>query len=315
MSLVRVLALLLLFAGTDLTTACAERLVTDQTGRQVRVPDDPRRVVALAPSMTEIVFSLGQQDRLVGVTQYSTYPEAARDITRVGSYVRPDIERIVSLGPDLCLAIKEGNPIHAIRRIEAAGIPVYAVDPRDLQGIMTTFSEIGTLLKAEDEARVVVAGMQQRLDAVRQRVGEVAQPPAVFFQVDASPIISAGHDTFTDELIRVAGGRNLAAVAKGYPRYSWEDALRFQPEVVLVTSMSGGHSPEELLGQWRQWPQVPAVRDGRVHVVDASIYDRPTARLFDGLEQLAELLHPRAASETGGGTAASGTVPGPEQAR
>jgi len=302
------LLLLLVGWGPAVAPVRAERLVTDQTGRQLRVPDNPRRVVALAPSMTEIVFSLGQQDKLVGVTQYSNFPEAARDITRVGSYVRPDIERIVSLAPDLCLAIKEGNPIHAIRRIEAAGIPVYAVDPRDLQGIMTTFGEIGMLLLAEDEARTVVAGMQQRLDAVRERVGELSQPPAVFFQVDASPIISAGHDTFTDELIRVAGGRNLAATAKGYPRYSWEDALRFQPEVVIVTSMSGGHSPEELLGQWRQWPQVPAVRDGRLYVVDASIYDRPTARLFDGLEQLAGLLHPRSAAE-------SVAVPGSEPAR
>lgn len=288
MRLTVLLAFLLLLAGS--MAQAAE--VRDQTGRLVRLPAKVERVVALAPSLTEIVYALGQEGRLVGATQFSDYPAAALELPRVGSYVRLDLERIVALKPDLCFAIKDGNPRHQVERLAAMGIPVYVIDPHDLAGIMEAVRGMGAALGAGARAEAIVAGMEQRLARIQERLAATPARPRVFFQVDAAPIITAGTGTFIHELITLAGGVNLGAGPVPYPRLSWEQALVLRPEVVVITSMAGGHGPESLKAQWRQWPQVPAVRQGRLHVVDAGIFDRPTPRLIDALEILAAIIHP-----------------------
>ncbi len=266
--------------------------VTDPLGRSLIVPVAPVRVVSLAPSLTELVYSLGREEMLVGATLYSTYPVAARDLPRVGSYVRLDLERIIALRPDLCLAVKDGNPHHVIERIEALGIPVFVVDPISIDEIMTTVVALGKLLGALPEAKALAADMTARIDRVWTLVARADHRPTLFFQVDAAPMISAGDNTFTGRLIRMAGGENLAAGPTQYPRYTWEDILRLAPEVVVITSMAGGHQPEDLIGEWQKWPQIPAVRSGRIHVVKADFFNRPTERLVQGLEVLAALIHP-----------------------
>ena len=268
------------------------RTVVDQLGRRLTVPAKPQRVVALAPSITEIVFSLGQEAVLKGATQYSDYPAAAQKLPRVGSYVRLDIELVAALQPDLCLAVRDGNPRHQVEQIEALGIPVYVIDPQDMRGIVAAIRGIGTALGAESQADRVVAGMEQRIDAVVKRVKKSSLRPRVFFQVDAGTIVTAGSKTFIHELITLAGGVNLGAGPVAYPRLSWEQVLALHPEVVVITSMAGGQSEAELKASWRRWPGIPAVRQDRVHVVEADLFDRPTARLVDGLEVLAAIIHP-----------------------
>ncbi|HSH12299.1 MAG TPA: ABC transporter substrate-binding protein, partial [Desulfurivibrionaceae bacterium] len=124
------------------------------------------------------------------------------------------------------------------------------------------------------------------------RLGPAPSRPRVFFQIDAAPIVSAGRGTFIDELITLAGGRNLAGAVEGYPRFGWEEVLRFDPEVAIVASMAGGFSPADLKAGWRRWPQLAAVKTQRLYVIDASLVDRPTPRLLDGLEAFARIIHP-----------------------
>lgn len=267
--------------------------VMDHTGRKVRVPDDPDRVVSLAPSITEIVYSLDSQQRLVGATQYSDYPAEAGELPSVGSYVYLDLEKIVSLKPDLCIAIKDGNPLSIIRRLEQMGIAVYAVNPRDLDSVMQTISDIGTILGAEQRAAEVVSDMDQRMAEVSKKVDSVSHRPGVFFQIGVDPIVSAGSNTFINELIQKAGGRNLAGGHPGYPRYSVEDVLALAPEVIIVTSMDRQKVFDRVLHQWRQWEDLPAVADDRIHLVDSNLYDRPSPRLVKGLEELVRLIHPQ----------------------
>lgn len=279
------------------------RLVVDQTGRKVQVPDNPQRVIALAPSLTEMVYALGEASRLQGVTQFSNYPEAARALPRVGSYIRPDVEKIVALRPDLCLAIRDGNPRHVAEKIDQLGIPIYVVDPRNLQGIMESVTGIGDVLGAREKAAALVRDMGHRIDRVKARVAETSGRPGVFFQIDAAPIISVGTNTFIHELIQMAGGINLTAGAVPYPRVTWEEILHLQPEITIISSMAGGHSPESLKSEWQRWRRLPSVRTGRVYVVDANLFDRPTSRLVDGLEALVEIIHPKVTArteETGG---------------
>ena len=266
--------------------------VTDQVGRTLIVPENPVRVIALAPSITEIIYDLGQEKRLVGVTQFSTYPSEAESLPRVGSYIRLDIEKIISLKPDLCLATKDGNPKHIIDKIVSLGIPVYVINPRNLQQIMDAITSLGSLLHAKQAAAELVIKMEKRIGQVQARVKKGNRKPRVFFQIDAEPLFSAGTNTFIHELIELAGGINTTAGEVSYPRYSWEDIILLQPEIVLISSMAGGLEPEYLVKSWKRWALLSAVKNNQIYVVDAELFDRPTPRLVDGLETIAAIIHP-----------------------
>lgn len=283
-------AILLLHMGG---AAAETKLVTDQAGKEVRVPVSPRRVVVLAPSITEIVFALGREDILVGVTRFSDYPEAATRLPSVGSYVQLDVEKIVALAPDLCIAIKDGNPLQVVHRIESMGIPVFAIHPMEIDAVIRSVYDIGNLLQAENEAKRLVLDMKQRMNRIQEIVSRATEKPSVFFQIGVSPIVSAGSGTFIHELIERAGGKNAAGGFTRYPMFSKEEVLALSPDVMIVTSMARQKVFDEVLREWHQWKDLPAVRDNRIYKVDSDLYDRPSPRLVNGLEELAALLHPQ----------------------
>ena len=275
------------------------KTINDQLGRQVDVPDDPQRIVSLAPSITEIVFKLNQAPRLKGVTQYSNFPADASALPKVGSYVRLDLEKIIALDPDLCIAIKDGNPRKLVERLQSMKIPVYVVDPRNLDTVIQTIVEIGHLLNASEKADMLANMMRNRLQRIKQLVAEIENRPRVFIQIGISPIISAGSKTFIHDLILKAGGINVAAGSTAYPRYSREQVLALSPDIIIITHVHSDHFDRDLVNSlksketdWSRWPNLPAARDQRIYIVDSDLFDRPSPRLLDGLELLAELIHP-----------------------
>jgi len=268
------------------------RLVRDQLGREVMAPDNPERVVSLAPSITEIIFALGEGYRLKGVTQHCDFPPEAESLPKIGSYVHLDLEKIVALKPDLCLGTRDGNPREVAEKLEALKIPVYTVNPRDLDTVMDTLLEIGGLLNAEKRALALVGEMRARIAEVKSRVANTKERPTVFFQIGIVPIVSVGTHTFIDELITTAGGRNLAAGSTPYPRFSREQVVALEPEVIIITSMTRGQDFEPVRDEWNQWGSLPAVRNHRVYIVESNLFDRPSPRLVEGLELLARLIHP-----------------------
>ncbi len=288
------LIVLLVITGLSLTMVAQSTAgtVTDQLGRQVNVPENPQRIVALAPNITEIIFALGQEHRLKGVTRYSDFPSEAAKLFKVGSYVHLDLERIVALNPDLCIAIKDGNPRLVAQRLESLKIPVYAVDPKNLDTIMNTIIEIGELLDADEKAKMLVRDMHSRIQRVKSLVEKAAHRPGVFFQIGISPIVSVGTPTFIHELIVLAGGTNLASGSIPYPRFSREQVLALSPEVFIITSMARAAVFEKVKAEWSQWPNLPAVRNNRIYLEDSNLFDRPTPRLVGGLELLVRLIHP-----------------------
>ena len=273
-------------------TVVAVRTVEDQVGRRMTVPDDPRRVVALAPSITEIVFELDQAGRLVGATQYSNYPSPAAELPRVGSYVQLSLEKIVGLKPDLCIAIKDGNPKTVVDRLQGMQIPVYVVNPHNLETVMRTMQALGDLLNASQKADSLVAAIDARLQRIQSRVAERQDRPRVFLQIGISPIISVGTDTFIHDLITTAGGMNVAVGPAAYPRFSREQVLALTPDVIIITSMARRAAFEKVRREWRDFTQIPAIKAHRIHLVDSDIFDRPSPRLIDALEVLAGLIHP-----------------------
>jgi iron complex transport system substrate-binding protein len=279
-------------ASLLLSSPSFARLVRDQLGRQISLSDDPQRVVALAPSITEIIYALGQEHRLKGVTLFSDYPNAAQNLPTVGSYVRLDLEKIVALRPDLCIAIKDGNPKDVIDRLDSLKIPVYAVNPRNLATVMETIQEIGLLLGANDRAAFLIRNMKSRIGLVKSRIATTDYRPRIFFQIGISPIVSVGSDTFIHEIIVLAGGKNLAQGKIPYPRFSQEQVLGLSPEIFIITSMARSRTFEKAKALWSRWPQLEAVRSGRIHLVDSNLFDRPSPRLVEALELMVQLIHP-----------------------
>ncbi len=280
---------ILLACGLPIMAKTAE----DQLGREIRVPDDPKRIIALAPSITEIIFALGQQDRLKGTTQFSNYPAEAAKLPKVGSYVRLDLERIVALNPDLCIAIKDGNPKGIIDRLQSLNIPVFAVNPRNLESMMQTIQKIGSILNASQKANTLVKDMRSRIQQVDALVSRIDRRPRVFIQIGISPIISAGTNTFIHELIVRAGGINVAAGNRAYPHFSREQVLALAPDVLIITSMARSGAFEKAKADWNRLSHMPAVREKRIYTVNSDVFDRPSPRLLDALEILTRLLHPK----------------------
>ncbi len=283
-----------LLSSATLSKPLRTRTVTDQLGRKVEVPVNPHRVIALAPSITEIIYDLKQEKRLKGVTQFSDFPPQAQHLPKVGSYVHLDIERIVALDPDLCIATKDGNPRHVVLKLAQLGIPVYVVDPRDLNSVIETVVEIGKLLDAKEIAIKLAHNMRNRIKRIKSIVAKAKTRPRIFFQIGISPIVSVGSNTFINELITLAGGINTTAGPNPYPRYSIEQVLSLKPDIIIITSMARGTNEifRAAKKQWEKWPEIPAARNHKIFIVDSNLFDRPTPRLVEGLEILVRLIHP-----------------------
>jgi iron complex transport system substrate-binding protein len=284
--------LIVLAAAFLLCGPAAAGLFVDEAGRKVMVPGEPRRIVSLAPSVTEILFALGLEERVVGVTEFSNHPPEAAAKPRVGSFVRLNAERILDLAPDLAIGTVEGNRIELVRLLEDAGVAVYAVNPQSVKGMIRTVAGLGAVCGVEDRGDALARDLEARLGRVAERI-RASMRPRVFLQINTSPIMSVNRDSLHHDVIRLAGGDNITADhAATYPRVNLEEVLAKGPDVILISSMERGGEFEEARQAWFQWKTIPAVKSGRVHLVDSDLIDRPSPRIIEGLEAVAELLHP-----------------------
>ncbi|HEY7436338.1 MAG TPA: cobalamin-binding protein [Methylomirabilota bacterium] len=267
--------------------------VTDQTGRSVTLAAPPERIVSLVPSVTETVFTIGAQDRLVGVTDFCDYPAAARQKPSVGGMIAPSLEGLVALKPDLVVATPAGNRHETFDELARLKIPVYLVDPVSVNGVMDLIGRVGRLTDRGPAADRVVATLRARIGAVSSRVAGRPRP-RVLYVLWPDPLIVPARGALVSELIALAGGDSVTADGgQGYPRYSMEAALARNPEVILIASHDAARSPL-VQAKWERFTQVPAVSAGRLHTVDGNLMHRYGPRMVDGLEVLARLLHPEA---------------------
>ena len=269
--------------------AFADRVVRDEFGREVRVPDRPHRLICLAPSITDTVYALGHGDDIVGITDYTKYPPEARKKVSVGGVLNPSLEKLVALKPDLILAIGDLNNTDLTRAIERLGFPVFVVHPQRLQDIYRAIADIGRAINAENAASELISRLQAREAAVRKRVLKKPRPN-VFFLLWPDPVMSAGHGAFITDLIDVAGGNSVTAdMPNEWPRLSFEAVLAQQPEYLLLVRGSG--VTLESLRRQGNWMRLRAVREKKVFYADDHIeYPSPVA--FDALENLAAEFHP-----------------------
>ncbi len=266
----------------------------DSLGRTITLEAPPGRIVSLAPSLTEILYALGLGDRVVGVTRFSSYPPEAARKPKVGTYINLNIEKIISLNPDLVIGTVDGNESSTVGMLEEAGLRVFIVDPRNVGQVIETVGNLGRLCGIDDKAAALSRMLQARVDRILEKIG-MRKKPLVFLQINLRPIITVNRHTYHHDLIRLAGGVNMTQNEfLNYPRIGLEEVIRRKPEVILISSMERGGTFERARTEWMKWTSIPAVRQGRVHLIDSDLIDRPSPRIVTGLEAMARLLHPEA---------------------
>ncbi len=284
----RVLILLLVLVAAAPADAFTVR---DTLGREVTIPAPPRRIVSLVPSATEIIFALGGEERLVGVTDFCDWPPEARRKPRVGGMIAPSLEAIVALRPDLVVVTDEGNSQATLDQLDRLGIPSYVVHARRLDDAMALVDRLGELTGRSAAAPRVVSSLKARVRRVVESVRSSPRP-RVLYVLWPDPIVVPGRDGLVTELIALAGGTSVTAAAAGsYPRLSLEGVVAYKPDVIILARHGGDQTPT-LRATWDRLGAVPAIHAGRVSSVDGALLHRYGPRVVDGLEALARVIHP-----------------------
>jgi iron complex transport system substrate-binding protein len=271
---------------------CQADTFRDTMGRTVTLKSPPLRIVAMAPSLTEILYALGLGDRVVGVTRFSYYPPEAKNKPTIGSYINVNVERIISLNPDLAIGTADGNKPKVVKLLEQAGIPVYIVNPRKVRDVLDTILDVGRVCAVEAKARHLAVQLKGRIDHVSEKTASLRRP-LVFLQLNVRPIMTVNRHTFHHDVLCLAGGENMARNEPAtYPRIGLEEVIRRKPEVIIISSMERGGRFERARKAWFKWTSIPAVKTGRVHLIDSDLLDRPSPRIVKGLETIVGLIHP-----------------------
>ena len=272
----------------------AARVVTDETGRRVAIPADVKRVVTLAPNLTETIYALGLEERLAGDTDYCDTPPAAKSKPHVGGAQNPSLEAIVSLHPDLVLATTSINRPETADALAKIGVPVYTTDPQTVRGMLDSTAQIANVMGAGAQGTELVARLQARLDAIAARLTDVP-PVHVLFVVWENPLITIGQSTFIADALRWAGAESVIVSGQKWPHITFEEVVRLQPDYIVFASNHAGFENEELgaLRSREDWKQLRAVQLGHVAVMSEEV-NRPSPGLVDAIEQLARKVHPDA---------------------
>lgn len=271
-----------------LGVAQAQVAVRDDTGLTVRLAAPARRIVSLAPHITETLFAAGAGDRIVGTVDYSDYPEAARKIPTVGGYSRVNLESVLALKPDLVIGWESGNSAAHLEKLRALGMPIYITQPDRIEDVAHSIEDYGRLAGTADTADAAARVFRKQLAELKARYG--SRPPLrVFYQVWKQPLTTVNGEQIISDAIRTCGGVNVFADLKGLaPNVSVEAVLAADPDVVVASGMD--EARPEWLDDWRRWPQMKAVARGNLYFVPPGLIQRHTPRLLEGTRMLCEHL-------------------------
>jgi ABC-type Fe3+-hydroxamate transport system substrate-binding protein len=282
------LVLTMLMAAVPIAVQ-ASRIVTDETGRKVTVPDHPHRVVCLVPSVTDTVFALGSGDDVVAVSDYTTYPPEALKKPSIGSLVKPSIETILSFHPDLVLGTSIPGSTETASQLQTVGIPVYFVDPHGLAGILQSVESVGQALNRVPQAAALNVDLARRIEAVKARTADKPKP-RVLVPVWYDPIVTVGKHAFITEIVEAAGARSVTDdLIPDWPQVSMEAVIARAPDALLL--IRGGKISIGMLQNRPGWSSLPVIQAGKVYYVDGGIQD-PSPVAINALEELAREFHP-----------------------
>ncbi len=297
-----ILILVLALAAATLGGGCVfgpkQVTVTDDAGRTVTLDRVPEKIVSMAPSNTEILFALGLGDRVVGVTTYCNYPPEAANVAKVGDSYSPDYEKIVSLEPDLVLAVGTADS-ELVKGLEGYGLNVLVLQAATVAQVADDILLVGKVCRVEAEATKLADDLRGRVAAVADKVAGVpdAERPSVFWCLD-NMLWTVGPGSFVDDIIAQAGGKSIGrTLGMAYGQFSMESLLEADPDVIIIPVLDPG--VPDALAKLDGWQSLSAVKSGRVYQIDPDIVSRPGPRVAEALEKVAALLYPQLFGESG----------------
>jgi iron complex transport system substrate-binding protein len=270
------------------------REVVDEAGRTVRVPLSPLRIVSLAPSLTETIYALGLQDRLVGDTDFCDYPSDAQKKPKVGGGINPNLEEIASLHPDLVLVTNSFNRLETVRALDSLGIPSYDIDPHTVDEIVASTEKLAGVLGVPEAGKTLADDLQRRLSALQTKLAALPQTK-VLFVVWTEPLMSIGKGTFVADALRKAGASSIVESSRDWPQMNLEEVVHLQPDFLIFpeTHSDAGAHDFDTLALKPGWRLLDAVHNRRFAVVSDAVI-RPAPRIVSVIEDLARQLHPDA---------------------
>ena len=268
--------------------AMAEVRVEDSLGRTLVLEKPAARVVSLAPHLTEVVFAAGAGEQLIGAVSYSDYPEAAKDIPRVGSYNNVNYEILVALNPDLVVAWRSGNGDEVIQRLESLGLTVYVDESKTLEDVARSLRAVGTLTGHDDTAEAEARSFLQKLSHLRETYS-TQREVSVYYQIWDEPLLTLNGDHLISDVVRLCGGRNVFADSPVLvSRISVESVIRMDPQVIIASGMDKARP--EWLDDWREWTSMTAVKNDQLYFVPPDLLQRHTPRIIEGATLMCEKL-------------------------
>jgi iron complex transport system substrate-binding protein len=262
--------------------------VYDDEGTQITLAIPAQRIVSLAPSLTELIYSAGAGENLVGVVEHSDFPAAAKALPIVGRFDLLDIERILELDPDLVVAWQTGNPRSSVYQLRQLGLTVYVAEPKSLAAIPSHIERLAVLAGKELNDLKVIYDFRQKLEVLDSKYRHQS-PVTIFYQVWDRPLITAGGNELINDIIRLCGGRNVFAnIRRVAPKVSREAVLKRNPEVIIASGM--GIERPEWLDDWLRWPSLKAVANKNLFFVPPDLLQRHTPRALLGAAQICDQL-------------------------
>lgn len=270
-------------------TSYAEIEVQDDSGQTFRFVQPVTRIVSLAPHATELLFDAGASKQVIGTVSFSDYPQAAREVPRIGDFNKIDYEKLLGLKPQLVVYWQHGNPKQMIDAIRKLGLPLFNIEPRKFSDVARSLSKLGKLLGTEKQANQKAASFRQRLLQLKQQYSHhSAKKVRVFYQVWNQPLMTINKQHLINNVIEFCGGINVFAnMTNKAPRVDIEAVMKKNPDTI-ITGLALGR--EQWLKEWSRWKDLQAVKNNRVFGIDAELIVRQTPRILDGTERMCELL-------------------------
>ncbi len=291
------LVVLFLLMGCNSSTLTDDEYsftLVDDMNREVVITGRPNRIISLAPSNTEIIYALGLGEKVVGVDNYSDYPLETENISKVGGFADPSIEKIVSLSPDLVFAANAHE--QSIKQLEEMGVNVLVLNAKSIEGIYGNIELVGKAMGVQNEAVALIEDMRERIGSINDKLKDIPMSERVwaYYEVYSDPLMTVGPATFINEILETAGGRNIAYDAvTDYPKISAEVIVDRNPEVIIFPAFHGTSSfTVEKVTSRDGWQSVNAVNSGRVYGIDANIISRAGPRVAEAVEVLAKMMYP-----------------------
>ncbi len=272
-----------------------ERMMKDDLGYTYTWSVPPQRIVSLAPNITEILFALGLEEEIVGVTRYCNYPNQAKTKGKIGGMVDPDLEKIVSLQPDLIIAFR-GNPLKLIHRLKDLQLPVFVLEQGTaLESVFSLIWKIGVITHRENPAAALVDSLRKDYERIQACLANVKHIPRVYINIHGKGLWTCGKDSFLNDLVVKAKGLNIAAeIPRSWLAYNREEIIHQNPEFIIVVTRSQKDFSEikEWIIRESHLESVLAVKKESIHFLDEDFVTRSGPRIFMALEQLSRILHP-----------------------